>query len=604
MGGTTAGSSARPPISGPNEAPLLLLLTAAAAAAAGLLPVWAAGGVAARLAGRPWPRLRPTQLVIAAGGLFAHRDTRGWPAPAPPAGPTLALSVVFTAALLTAAAGVVLYAYRRGGRPSGFAVRADLTPVLSRRAARVAAGTARPGLTRAERRRAAPGQLGVPLGRHRRSRLPLWAPFTDCHGVIAPTQSGKTLRVLTHQLRAAPGFALVTSTKPDLLLLTALERQRTGHRVWVLDTGAAGPRWPRRVRWSLIAGCADLAAAERRAAALIAAGPQANAGAAMSAHGFFTAHAEATLAGYLCAAAHAGADVATLLDWLADPADVTAQRALLAAGLPVQAGRLAAVQRLVPETRDGIYATIANAVGCLARPDVLQLVSPPPGDGFDVDAAIRGGHTVYVLGSAAAAGSTAPLVTAFVEEILERARTLALAAPAERLDPPALALLDEVANIAPVPSLPETISDSAGRGVVISYALQSLGQARARWGADRAAVLVDNSTSLLVLGGGKSHRDLTALAALGGHHYRRRLGYSTSSRDSTTSSSEDRTPVLDPADLRRLRPGDGLLIYRDLPPALVALPGIWQHRRDWAALCADRDKLRAGTASSTPAAGA
>ena len=264
----------------------------------------------------------------------------------------------------------------------------------------------------------------------------------------------------------------------------------------------------------------------------------------------------------------------------------------------MQASRLAAVQRLVPETRDGIYATVANAVACLARPDILELVSPPPGEEFDVDAAIRAGGTVYVLGSAAAAGSTAPLVTAFVEEVLERARTLALAAPAERLDPPALAVLDEVANIAPVPTLPETISDSAGRGVVISYALQSLGQARARWGSDRAAVLIDNSTSLLVLGGGKSTRDLTALAALGGHRYRRRVGYSTSSRDSTTTSSDDRTPILDPADLRRLRPGDGMLIYRDRPPALVALPGIWQHRQTWARLTADRETLRTGRASA------
>ena len=494
----------------------------------------------------------------------------------------MALALVFAVALAGVLAGIGLLAYRRGGRPTGLATRADLTPVLSRRATRLAAATTRPALGRRARRRAEPGELGVPLGRHRRSRLPLWAPFTDCHGVIAPTQSGKTLRVLTHQLRAAPGFALVTSTKPDLLLLTALERERNGSPGQRAGHRRAGPPWQRRVRWSPIAGCADLATAERRAAALIAASPQADSGATLSAHGFFTAHAESTLAGYLAAAAHAGAGVLTLLDWLSDPADHTAQRALAAAGLPVQASRLAAVQRLVPETRDGIYATIANAVACLARPDILELVSPPPGEEFDVDAAIRAGETVYVLGSAAAAGSTAPLVTAFVEEVLDRARTLALAEPAERLDPPALAVLDEVANIAPVPTLPETISDSAGRGVVISYALQSLGQARARWGADRAAVLIDNSTSLLVLGGGKSTRDLTALAALGGHHYRRRVGYSTSSRDSTTSSSDDRIPVLDPADLRRLRPGDGMLIYRDLPPALVALPGIWQHRQAWA----------------------
>ena len=603
MNDPNGSGAARPLLGGPGDGLLAAAVAGAALVGAALLPVWVAGGLAARLAGHPWPRLRPAQILPAAGGLAAHGDTRGWPAPAPPARLTLALALLLGAALLAAAAAAAVAVYRRGGRPTGLATRADLTPVLSVRAAQAQAPTARPSLDRAQARRAAGGEVGVPLGRHRRSRLPLWAPFTDCHGLVAPTQSGKTLRVAVHQLLAAPGFVLVTSTKPDLLLLTACARIRTGHPVWLLDPTGVGPPWPYPVRWSPVAGCADLPTAERRADALVAAGPSAARG-STGPDGFFAAQARSVLAGYLAAAArtedHPAGAVATVLGWVADPTDDTAARVLRAAGLPIQAARLSAAAALVPETRDGIYATIANAVGCQSRPDVQTAVTPPAGQGFDVAAAIRAEATVYVLGSDTAAGSTAPLLTAFVEEVLETARTLALHRPAERLDPPALALLDEVANIAPIPHLPETISDTAGRGVIISYVLQSLGQARARWGEDRAAVLLDNSTSLLVLGGGKSDRDLAALARLGGQRYRARRSHGHGDRSGySLTVADERLPVLDPADLRRLAPGDGLLLYRHLPPALVHAGGIWADPA-WPRLCADRDAVRAGQLPDQP----
>jgi type IV secretory pathway TraG/TraD family ATPase VirD4 len=46
--------------------------------------------------------------------------------------------------------------------------------------------------------------------------------------------------------------------------------------------------------------------------------------------------------------------------------------------------------------------------------------------------------------------------------------------PHRRLDPPATAILDELTNATPVPQIPEIISDSAGRGVLIHWGAQSL----------------------------------------------------------------------------------------------------------------------------------
>jgi hypothetical protein len=47
-----------------------------------------------------------------------------------------------------------------------------------------------------------------------------------------------------------------------------------------------------------------------------------------------------------------------------------------------------------------------------------------------------------------------------------------------------LLALDEVANIAPLPNLPELVSEGGGQGVLTLACLQDLSQARARWGPD------------------------------------------------------------------------------------------------------------------------
>jgi len=48
--------------------------------------------------------------------------------------------------------------------------------------------------------------------------------------------------------------------------------------------------------------------------------------------------------------------------------------------------------------------------------------------------------------------------------------------------PPVLFVLDEVANIAPLPNLPALVSEGGGQGLVTLACLQDLSQARARWG--------------------------------------------------------------------------------------------------------------------------
>ena len=60
--------------------------------------------------------------------------------------------------------------------------------------------------------------------------------------------------------------------------------------------------------------------------------------------------------------------------------------------------------------------------------------------------------TLYLLATGAGAGASWPLVAAFMEYLTEVARHLAAASPGSRLKPPLLVALDEIGNLAPVPS--------------------------------------------------------------------------------------------------------------------------------------------------------
>lgn len=117
-----------------------------------------------------------------------------------------------------------------------------------------------------------------------------------------------------------------------------------------------------------------------------------------------------------------------------------------------------------------------------------------------------------MLGSEDTAADSAPLVTAFVENVLFEATQLALTQGIDdgrqRLDPPLTAVLDELPNICPLPKLPSTISDSAGRGVLIHWAAQSRAQLVNAFGAESAETVIDNTTALTVFGGLKSRDTL------------------------------------------------------------------------------------------------
>jgi len=509
-----------------------------------------------------------------AGSLAVVREpsdpTAAWGTPMP--GPVAYWAVTGLVVVLAAALAIAAVRWWRGDARRrradprnlpGTATKAEVLQAAGPRAVTRRARHARPSLHRPR-----PREVGYLLGRSRGAQA--WASVEDSILVVGPPRSGKGLHLVIPMLFDAPGAVVTTSTRPDNLTVTYATRRAVGP-VAVFDPQGLAAGVPDGLRWSPVRGC-DIP----QIAMIRARGLAAGTGISRTTDGgdFWQAQTETVLRALLHAAALDGRATRDLYRWSLDPAAVT--EAITILGRPSAASgwdnALEQAANSDPRTRDSIWLGVRQALSALADPRVLDAVSPREGEEFDPAAFLRERGTLYVLGTASGAGAAAPLVAALVEDMVETARQMAAASPGARLDPPLLLALDEIGNLAPLPSLPALMSEGGGSGVTTLAVLQSLSQARDKWGEQQAGTLWDAAIAKVILGGGSNARDLTDLATLIGD---RDEELTSVSRDHyggrSTSSSVRRVPVMDTSRLRTLPFGTGVLLLRTAPPVVLDL---------------------------------
>ena len=231
-------------------------------------------------------------------------------------------------------------------------------------------------------------------------------------------------------------------------------------------------------------------------------------------------------------------------------------------------------QAVVEETRSGIWETLRDAIGCLTDPDLAAHRPPRTGTAGLRPRRVRPGRRHPVRDRVRRRRRRPGPADHRVRPRGPRHR------PPDRdrrqrhnrsgtAHPPFTAVLDEVASICPLPDLPDTLSDSAGRGVLIHYALQSPAQAQARWGK-AAATLFDNTTALTILGGLKSEDTLKWASLLVGRRLEERRSRQpgvASATPAANTSAHERVDILEPAAIRQIPRGRALLILRTMPAA-------------------------------------
>jgi type IV secretory pathway TraG/TraD family ATPase VirD4 len=424
------------------------------------------------------------------------------------------------------------------------------------------------------------------------SRGGRWVTADPEHAVLVlgPPRSGKTSSVVIPSLLAAPGAALSTSTKLDVMGATRHARAELG-QVWLFDPSGEQVVWPagtRRLCWSPVSGAGTWDGALLVARAMASSSPAAR-GTSHEHH--WSERAAALLAPLLHAASLTGKPIAEVLHWVLRADLDPAGKALEAHDVKVAGDVLIGIARTDARERSSIFSATAGVLAAYNADTTRKAAASP---NFDAARFVASSDTVYITAPAHKQALCAPLVVGLLEQIRHATYAHARQEPST---PPVFFCLDEIANIAPIHDLPALVSEAGGQHLHILACLQDLSQARSRWGADAADGFLSLFQTKLVLSGIADSRTLEAISLVLGEYDRRLVShtisssapneyFATSTDSESITSHTQRHRTLTPGDIARLPPGHGLLLHGAHWGLLRLTP--WYRTQPWAAVASPR----------------
>ncbi|MFD7789518.1 type VI secretion protein [Streptomyces nojiriensis] len=298
----------------------------------------------------------------------------------------------------------------------------------------------------------------------------------DPHGITYGGPNDR-VRAAAHRIGEIEGAALIVTSSPTLWAETKDARAKLGP-VLLYDPSHLCDT-PARMHWNPAAGCADRDTAAARAIALLApVRPQARMDAAVA------DTAETLLRSWLQAAALDDRPFKLLHRWAQgnsaqDPVRVLRTHPQAAPGA---AGELESALTAHPERRELAQNLTARALSCLTSIHIREACNPNRTDALTLASFVTEGGTLYLVGEALEDPRThpgaMPLLTALASHVVEHGRRMAARSSHGRLDPPLSLVLDDVAAVAPIPQLPDLLTE----GTLPLLALcRSREQARSRW---------------------------------------------------------------------------------------------------------------------------
>jgi hypothetical protein len=415
-----------------------------------------------------------------------------------------------------------------------------------------------------------------------RRSAPVFASWEDTCVIVAGPRTGKTTAFAVPMLLAAPGAALATSNKRDLLDATAAIRAGDGRRVWVFDpqriTGPApksGLWWwdPLTFLVDPQTGVVDPARAGQLAGQFVASAAPASA----KADAYFDTAKTDLLTSLLLAAAVGGHPVTRVWSWLCDPTDATPVRALAEAGHVAHAEALHALAHLPDRQRDGVYGSARAVAGFLLDPATTAWITPPPPgqarERFDPHTFATSSATLYLLSREG--GPATALVAALTVAVTDALEQRAARCPAGRLPVPFVAVLDEAANICRIRDLDSLYSHYGSRGICLVTILQNWAQGAVAWGPSGMEKLWSAANVRLYAGGVDDAAFLRRLSDLIGEHRRTQVTRTRTRDGSTRTRTLVRETTLTTSDLRELPPGRAVAFASGTPAFLLATRPWW-----------------------------
>jgi type IV secretion system protein VirD4 len=555
-----------PPFTSPGDQ--LLAVGLGATASAGSL-VWASGQLAGLAFGQTWLDVSPADVAHILWHLPHHWSdpALAWPAdvrgPLPgPAG----MYATLTGLVGSLSAGTAAVLRHLPGRAAGHrpghprpAKHAGAVWASGRELRLLTVGDREPGRVILGR---TPGLLGQLLAAE------------DCHSVLVfgPTGSYKTSALVIPAVLEWTGPLVATSVKPDLLRATLAHRARVGQVLVIDPLGASGVS---AAKWSPLASCSTWAGAQQMAVMLANAIEQTPTEEQRPEHRFWKTMGTKFLAPMLFAAATKGLGMAEVLHWLDSREDQQVKEILVAAGVPAATDAWESSQYRTDRAVDSLYATAEEVLAVYGNE---RVAASTDGHDLDLDAFLGGDNTIYLYAPAHQQRLLRPLFETITQQVVAAAQEQAALAPDGMLNPRLGLFLDEAGNCAALSDLDVLATTARGQGIQLVTVWHDKNQLEARYGP-KASTILNNHRAKLFLSG---LADLSALelgARLIGDQalVDRNRSMGSDGRHSLNESTQYR-PLLPVEDLRRLRPGEGVLLYGHLRPTPIRLRPFYEPR--------------------------
>jgi type IV secretion system protein VirD4 len=382
--------------------------------------------------------------------------------------------------------------------------------------------------------------------------------------VFGPTQSHKTSGLAVPAILGWEGPVIAASVKTDLLEHTIGHRRTCGEVRCFDPTGSTGLE---SAAWSPLPRSRTWPGA-RRAAAGMTDVAKTSVG-TMTDGDFWYATATKMLAPLLFAAASGTRDMSDVIRWVDTQEETEVLDLLHAAGVPEAFHAAQSIFGKEDRQRSSIYTTVETILEPFA--DAARRENgESSGETIDPRRVVEGANTLYLCAPAHDQRRLTPLFASVVREVVDHVYDQ-VTRTGRPIDPPLLVVLDEAANIAPVSDLDALASTAAGHGVQLITIWHDLAQIQARYG-NRAATVTNNHRAKLFLSGISDPATLDYASHLIGDEEVVLPSVTTGGQSGPSSTRSSSTRKLAAPDrLRRIPPGEGVLVYGGLHPACLRL---------------------------------
>lgn len=385
--------------------------------------------------------------------------------------------------------------------------------------------------------------------------------------VMGPTQTGKTTGFAVPAILEWDGPVIAASVKNDLVKDT-FKWRRTQGEVWLFDpTRSTGFDYEDvRAGWSPLSEAQHWGGARKVASWLCKANKAA--GNNLSDGDFWFSAAEKLMAPFLFAAAVGGKDMATVLRWIDTQEEREIMAILQRAGEPSAMTAFEANVKRDERTKSSIFTTAETIIDAYNDPLVCESAANPTI--FSSELLNGGKNTLYICAPSHEQERLQAIFTAIVSQMKSAAYELA-GKQNKPVDPPLLICIDEAANIAPLNDLDSIASTAAGIGIQLVTIFQDMAQIEARY-KERARTVVNNHRAKVILSGISDTGTLEYVSKLCGEEEvdQQSTSIGASGERSTTDSKQQRT-LASGAFLRRMKFGEGIVVYGQLSPAKLVL---------------------------------